>query len=409
MATKRGNLTDRTVSSAKPAERQKKLFDGNGLHVVISTSGGKSWRLKFEFGGSEKTLTLGQYPAVSLQAARTLADEARALLAQGIDPAARKAARKAAAAADGDGSFEVVAREWIKQQSTRWSKATTQQITSRLERDVFPRLGRRPVAEIDPPEVLAVIRRIEARGAAESAHRTLRHVSGAMRYAVATGRRGSDPCRDLLGALAPVRGGHFAAVVDPAGVGELLRTLAAYKGSPVVRAALLLGPQVFVRPGELRTARWADIDLDGAQWAYTTPKTGKQHVVPLSRQAVEILRDIQPLTGRGEFVFPSARSAKRPMSDGAVLGALRRLEVGKDTMTGHGWRATARTLLDEVLNFPPHLIEHQLAHEVKDALGRSYNRTTHLPERRRMMQAWSDYLDSLREGRAKVVALRPGA
>jgi integrase len=252
------------------------------------------------------------------------------------------------------------------------------------------------VIELNPRQVLEVVRRIEERGALETAHRALQNCSQVFRFAVATGRADRDLTADLRGALPPVKAGNFSAVTDPEQAGEILRALDGYRGTITVRCALRLAPLVFVRPGELRQARWAEIDLDGAEWHYTVTKTKTPHIVPLSRQAVEVLREVHPLTGDGPFVFPSARSAERPMSDNAVLAAMRRMGIEKSEMTGHGFRAMARTILDEVLGFRPDYIEHQLAHTVRDPNGRAYNRTAHLAERRKMMQAWADYLDNLK-------------
>ena len=275
-----------------------------------------------------------------------------------------------------------------------------------LEKDLAPYIGRRPVGEIAASELLAALRKVEARGAVETAHRARMLAGQVFRYAIATGRAERNPAADLVGALAQPQGEHFASMTEPDQVAPLLRALYGYQGTPAVMAALKLAPLVFVRPGELRQARWADIDLDAAQWRFTASKTGQPHIVPLSSQAVAILRELQPLTGRGEYVFPSGRGGGRPMSEAAVLAALRRMGIDGDTMTGHGFRAMARTMLDEVLGFRPDYIEHQLAHAVRDPLGRAYNRTQHLPERTAMMQAWADYLDTLREGAGKVVPIK---
>nr|WP_245535905.1 site-specific integrase [Thiorhodococcus drewsii] len=280
-------------------------------------------------------------------------------------------------------------------------------IIRRLERDIFPQIGARPITAVTAPELLATVRRIEDRGALETAHRALQNCGQIFRYAVATGRAERDPSADLRGALPPVRGTNFAAVTDPPRVAEILRMLDGYTGTPTVRAALRLAPLVFVRPGELRKAEWKDIDLDAAEWRYTVTKTDTQHIVPLSTQAVAILRELEPITGRWRYVFPSARGADRPMSDNAILAAMRRLGIPKDEMSGHGFRAMARTILDEVLGFRPDFIEHQLAHAVKDPNGRAYNRTAHLQVRKVMMQAWSDYLDELKKGeQSNVVPLK---
>ena len=291
-----------------------------------------------------------------------------------------------------------MAREWYAKHSPNWSPNHGNRIIRRLERDIFPWIGGKPIADIDAPRLLEVIRRIEQRGALETAHRALGNCGQVFRYAIATGRAERDPSGDLRGALPPVKEEHFASVTEPNKVAEVLRALDGYEGTLTVRCALRLAPLVFVRPGELRHAKWADIDLEVAEWRYTVTKTDTQHIVPLSRQAVEILKELQPLTGRGQYVFAGARSTARPMSDNAILAAMRRMGIGKEEMSGHGFRAMARTILDEVLGFRPDYIEHQLAHAVRDPNGRAYNRTAHLPERRKMMQEWANYLDKLKAG-----------
>jgi len=391
-------LTDTTIRNAKPTEKTKKLFDSGGLYLEVAPSGGKWWRLKYRFGGKEKRLSLGVYPDVSLKDARDRRDTARKLLANEIDPGENRKAKKAANAERAENSFEVVAREWFGKYSSDWSDTHADKIIRRLERDIFPWIGGKPIADITAPQLLETSRRIEQRGALETAHRALGNCGQVFRYAVATGRAERDPSGDLRGALPSPKGKHFASVTEPTQVAEVLRALDGYEGTLTVRCALRLAPLVFVRPGELRHAQWADIDLDAGEWRYIVTKTDTQHIVPLSHQAVEILRELHPLTGRWNYVFPSARSAVRPMSDNAILAAMRRMGIGKEEMSGHGFRAMARTILDEVLGFRPDYIEHQLAHAVRDPNGRAYNRTAHLPERRKMMQDWSDYLDKLKAG-----------
>ena len=397
-------LTDTAIRNAKPGEKPVKLFDERGLYLEISPTGGKWWRLKYRFDGKEKRLSLGVYPDVSLKDARDRRDTARKLLADGIDPSENRKAQKSARADRMANSFEVVAREWFAKYSATWATNHGERIIRRFERDIFPWIGGRPIAEITAPELLTVVRRIESRGALETAHRALGNCGQVFRYAVATGRAERDPSGDLRGALPPVKGEHFAATTKPKRVAEILRAMDGYEGTLTVRCALRLAPLVFVRPGELRKAEWADIDLDAQEWRYTVTKTNTPHIVPLSRQAVEILRELQPLTGRGRFVFPGARSNGRPMSDNAILAAMRRMGIGKEEMSGHGFRAVARTILDEALGVRPDYIEHQLAHAVRDPNGRAYNRTAHLPERRKMMQQWADYLDKLKAG-AEVIPL----
>ena len=397
-------LTDTTIKNAKPGEKPFRRHDEKGLYLEVRPTGAKWWRFAYRFDGKEKLLSLGVYGDVSLKRAREKRDDARKLLADGINPSEHRKATKSARADRAANSFEVVAREWFAKQSPTWAENHGNRILRRLERDIFPWVGGRPVAEVSAPDLLAVVRRIEERGAIETAHRALSNCGQVFRYAVATARAERDPSGDLRGALKPATGEHFAAITDPKRVPDLLRALDGYQGTLTVKCALRLAPLVFVRPGELRKAEWADFDLAAAEWRYHVTKTGTDHVVPLASQAVAILLELQPLTGSGRYVFPGARSPKRPMSDNALLAALRRTGIAKEEMSGHGFRAMARTILDEVLHFPPHLIEHQLAHAVRDPNGRAYNRTAHLPERRKMMQAWADYLEALKAG-AEVIPL----
>jgi integrase len=391
-------LTDTTIRNAKSGEKAIRLYDERGLYLEISPAGGKWWRLKYRFDGKEKRISLGVYPDVSLKDARDRRDEARKLLANGIDPSENRKAAKSSRMERSANSFEVVAREWFAKYSQTWAKNHSYRTIRRFDRDIFPWIGGRPIAEINAPELLAVVRRIENRGALETAHRALANCGQVFRYAIATGRAERDPSGDLRGALPPVKGTHFAATTEPKRVGEILRALDGYEGTLTVRCALRLAPLVFVRPGELRNAQWADINFETAEWRYLVSKTNTQHIVPLARQAIDILSELQPLTGSSRYVFPSARSFTRPMSDNAILAAMRRLGIEKDEMSGHGFRAVARTILDEVLGIRPDFIEHQLAHAVRDPNGRAYNRTAHLSERRKMMQQWADYLDKLKAG-----------
>jgi integrase len=399
------SLTDTAVRKAKPSEKAIKLFDDRGLYLLISPSGGKWWRLKYRFDGKERKIALGVYPDVSLKDARERRDEARKLLANGIDPSENRKAQKAAHADRAANSLEVIAREWFDKYSETWVVSHRTRIIRLFERDIFPWIGQRPIADITAPEVLAVVRRIEKRGALETAHRAIRNCGQVFRYAIATGRAKNDPTGALRGALPPFRGEHLAAATDPKQFAKVLRAIDGYEGTPAVTCALRLAPLVFVRPGELRHAEWEHIDMDGAEWRYTASKTKTAHIVPLSRQAIEILRELHPVTGRGRFVFPSARSNARAMSDNAILAAMRRMGIDKEEMSGHGFRAAARTILDEVLGVRPDFIEHQLAHAVRDPNGRAYNRTAHLPERKKMMQQWADYLDELKDT-ADVIPIR---
>lgn len=389
-------LTDPAVRNLKALDKPYKKADGGGLFLLVNPSGAKWWRLKFRVHGREKLLSLGTYPDTSLAHAREQREEARALLARGIDPSAHRKATKLGDAERLANSFEAITREWFAAHGPKLAPAYAVKVIRRFERDLFPSLGKVPVADLTAAQLLKALRGIEARGAVETAHRALGECGQVLRYAVATQRAERDISADLRGALKPVDGEHFAAVTDPKKVGELLRAIQGYSGSPVVCAALKLAPLFFVRPGELRRAEWAHIDLDAGEWRYFVTKTKSDHIVPLCRQAIEILRELHRLTGHGRYVFPSARGEGKPLSDNAILAALRRMGIGKDEMTGHGFRAMARTILDEVLNVRVDLIEHQLAHAVRDANGRAYNRTAHLPERRDMMQRWADYLDAVR-------------
>ena len=413
-------LTDPEIRNARPRAKPVRLFDGGGLYLEVSPSGGKWWRLKYRYSGKEKRLSLGVYPDTPLagrkdkktgdwiKGARDKRDDARKLLAEGIDPSANRQALKSAKADRAGNSFEVIAREWFAKFSPQWAEGHKRSILQRLERDIFPWLGSKPIAEISAPQLLASLRRVEARGALETAHRELGYCGQIFRYAVATGRADRDPSGDLRGALPPAQEQHFPAITDPNKAAELLRAIDGYEGTLTVKCALQLAPLVFVRPGELRNAQWSDFDLAKAEWRYRVSKTETDHIVPLAKQAVGILRELEPLTGDGTYVFPGARSTKRPMSDNAILAAMRRMGIEKSEMTGHGFRAMARTILDEVLKVRVDLIEHQLAHAVRDPNGRAYNRTAHLPERHRMMQQWADYLDKLKAG-AEVVELKRSA
>jgi integrase len=385
------NLHDKIVKNAKPREKTYRLWDGEGLYLEVTPGGKRHWRMKYRFGERERTISFGPYPIVSLREARDLRYDARKLLIAGIDPSDEK--KKAQTSGI---TFEMVAREWLAQQAHIWEDGYTRTVIGRLENDVFDRIGARSVETLVPTDILTVLRAIEKRGVLETAHRVQAIISQIFRYAVSTGRISSDPSRDLRGALAPAKAKNLPAITEPEKVGALLKMIHAYEGTDVVESALKLAPLVFVRPGELRQAEWKDIDLQAAEWCFVVTKTSQPHIVPLSRQAIDILNDIRLTTGKGRYVFPSLRSNALPMSNNAILAALRLMEIPKEQMCGHGFRAMARTLLDEALGFPPHLIEHQLAHTVKDALGRAYNRTKHLPERREMMQRWADYLDELR-------------
>lgn len=389
-------LTDVQIRSIVPIERMQRFFDGKGLYLEVTPKGGKYWRYKYRFAGKEKRISLGTYPAVGLKKARERLQEARALLDEGVDPSFKRKSEKANLLEAHQNTFELLANEWVSQQEKIWAPSHSSRIRRRLESDVFPTIGKRPISEIEAPEVLMAMRKIEERGAVESAHRALATCGQVFRYAVATARANRDPTRDLRGALSPVKQSHFAATTDPAGVAEILKVISGYKGTSTVRLALSLAPHVFVRPGELRQARWKDVCFESAEWRFVSEKTHVDHIVPLSAQSLKILKELWLISGeRSEYVFPSPRSTKKPMSDNTLLAAFRRMDIPKDAMTVHGWRAVARTLLDEVLGYRIELIEQQLAHAVRDVHGRAYNRTKFLEERRQMMQAWSNYLEKL--------------
>lgn len=392
-------LSDTKIRGVKPSGKKIKLFDGGGLFLLITPQGSKLWRLKYRHERKEKLLALGTYPEISLADARERREEARKQLAHGIDPGAVRKAQKHAETVETE-TFEVIAREWFAKFTNTWSEKHAATTLRRMGQDLFPWIGKRPIAEIKASELLSVLRRVESRGALESAHR-IRTIAGQIfRYAVATGRAERDSSADLKGALPQPDVKHHAAITDPKEVGPLLRIMDGYQGHFVVKCALRLAPLFFVRPGELRHAEWAEIHLDEAVWNIPAHKMKMKqaHIVPLCRQAVEILTQLKELTGASKYVFPSGRSFARPMSENTINAALRYMGYDKDTMTGHGFRAMARTILDEVLHVRPDFIEHQLAHAVRDPNGRAYNRTAHLEERRIMMQKWADYLDALKVG-----------
>jgi len=390
-------LSEVQIKKAKPKERDYKLFDGGGLYILVTSKNAKLWRMKYRFDDREKTLALGIYPDVPLSLARERRDAARGELARGIDPGLIKKIRRRINST-GD-TFELVAREWHTKFTPTWVARHAENKIRRMEREVFPWLGPLPIAEVTAADVLGVLRRIEGRKLLDTAHRVRVDCGQVMRYAVATGRAERDPTADLRGALPPNRHTHRAAPTDPQDAAALLRAIDEFQGTYVVKSALQLAPLLFVRPGELRAARWEEIDLDKAEWNIPPERMKMKiaHLVPLSRQAVAILRDLQPLTKHSQFVFPSLWTPLKCMSDAAINAALRRMGFEKTEITGHGFRAMARTILDEVLHVRPDYIEHQLAHVVRDPNGRAYNRTAHLEARREMMQVWADYLDELKK------------
>jgi integrase len=398
-------LTDTKLRALRPRKRLYRVADANGLCIEVTPAGSKLWRYRFRLHGKASMAALGEYPVVSLVEARRRRDEARATLHAGVSPVTAARARRTAQAERAGNTFAVVASEFLAQRAKNLSAASVKREKRLIEQDLGS-IASAPVADVEAKTLLTALRKIEQRGAVETAHRARSLAAQVFRYAIATGRTERNPAADLIGALASPSSGHFASLTDPDAVAPMLRAIHAYQGTPLVTAALKLAPLVFVRPGELRSMRWVDVDLDAGEWRFTASKTGTPHIVPLSEQAVAILEDLKGSAGKSEFVFPSVRSIRRPMSENTLNAALRTLGYDGKTMTGHGFRAMARTILDEVLGFRPDYIEHQLAHAVRDPRGRAYNRTAHLPERRKMMQGWADYLDKLREGDKKVVPIK---
>jgi integrase len=390
-------LTVTATNNAKPKDKPYKLADEKGLYLFIQSSGSKLWRFDYRFGGKRKTLALGSYPDVSLSDARDRRDAARKLLSNDTDPSETKKAAKASKVGLQLNSLEVVAREWASSYFTNKSASHQQRTLRRLELYIFPWLGSKQVSEITAPQILEAVKRIENLNKLETAHRTLQAVSQVFRHAVQTGRALRDPCVDLRGALPAAVVKHMAAFTEPKDAAELLRAIDGFTGGFTVQTALKLSPFIFARPGELRKMKWADIDLESKEWRLFITKTKSNHLVPLSKQAVQLLEGMYQFSGHGEFVFQGGHDPKKPMSDAAINAALRRM--GYDTqkdITGHGFRAMARTILHERLNIDPYIIEHQLAHKVPDVLGAAYNRTKFVEQRRTMMQTWADYLDEIK-------------
>jgi len=395
-------LTNTAIRQAKSKDKPYKIGDSGGLYLLIKQNG-KYWRMNYRFAGKQKTLAFGLYPDVSLKEARKKRDEAKSHLANNSDPSLIKAIRKQQILHAAENTFKAIAFEWHAKNVHTWAASTTHSIKRYLEKDIFPWLGNRTINDITAPELLAVLRRVESRGAYEKAQRCREYAGRVFRYAVATGRAERDPTGDLKGALTPVKVKHHASITDPQGVGALLRSIHGFSGSFVTKCALQLAPLVFVRPGELRHAEWPEIDFDKNEWRIPGHKMKMKelHIVPLSQQAVAILQSIQPLTGSGKYIFPSIRSNSRPMSENTVNAALRRMGYEKDEMTGHGFRSIASTLLHEH-GWPQQVIERQLAHAERNKIAAAYNFAEHLPKRKKMMQWWADYLDELAAG-AKIM------
>lgn len=400
-------LTVVACKTAPPRDKAYKLSDSHGLYLEVTPTGAKYWRWKYRFGGKEKRLAFGVFPSVSLAEARLKREDASRLLAQEIDPGAAKQAKRQAVIAETKHSFRAVAESWLAVKAPEWAPSYTRTVRQRLETNLFPWIGAKPITRLTTPELVELLRQTVERGANDTAHRLALIIKAIFTYAEAAGIVGPYQIGDISKTLPSRQRKHFAAATTPNTLAPLLRAIDGYQGTFVICCALKLAPLLYCRPGELRHMEWAELDLEAGEWEIpgaklkgrTTRKGSRDpHLVPLSHQAVEILRQLQPLTGRGRYVFPSARGADRPMSDNAVLSALRRLGIEKNEMSGHGWRATARTIGAEVLNFRPDLLEAQLAHTVRDPNGRAYNRTTFVAERRDMMQRWADYLDQLRLG-----------
>ncbi len=404
-------LTDTAIRKAKSGAKPARLFDGGGLYLEVRPTGAKLWRLKYRFDGKEKLLALGAYPGMALAIARQKRDAARKLLHDGSDPGAHRKAAKATRAGLAANTFEVIGREWYAKTAPTLADTTKEKLLRCLDVDVFPVIGARPIARLAAADLIRVIERIEQRGALDIAKRVHNSMGRIFRYAVGRGLVSRDPSRDieLKDILSPADVQHHASVTDPKAVGGLLRAIEGFTGAFATRCAMRLAALVFVRPGELRHAEWTEFDFDKTEWRIPAGKMKmrEQHIVPLSVQAVAILREIQPLTGAGRYVFPSERGGGRPMSENTVNGALRRLGYAKEEMTGHGFRSMASTLLHE-LGLPHAVIERQLAHGERNKVSAAYNFAEHLPERRKMMQQWADYLDKLRTG-ADVIPLRWGS
>ena len=390
-------LTDTFLRGLKATDKVQKKSDGGGLYIHVSPTGGKLWRMAYNFDGKQKTLSFGAYPAVGLKDARNKRDEAKAQLAKSIDPSAHKQAVKAAARAEIENTFEIVAREWFAKNVDSWVDTHAEKIIRRLENYIFPIIGGKPVNQVSAPELLKALREVEAKGIPDVAHRALQNCSRIFRYAIATGRAERDTAADLRGALVPVKSENLASIIEPKAIGTLLRDIDAYTGNVIVRAALRMAPYVFVRPGELRRAEWSELNIEGAEWRIPAArmKMRQVHIVPLAPQVISILEDLQQYTGVGRFLFPSMRANTVPISDMTLLAGLRRLGYGKGEMTVHGFRSMASTLLNEQ-GYNRDWIERQLAHGERNSIRAAYNYAEYLPERRKMMQEWANYLDSLR-------------
>jgi integrase len=394
------SLSDVKVRTAKASDKAYKLADGNGMYLLVTPSGGRLWRFDYRYLGKRKTLSIGPYPEVSLISAREKCLDARRQLIDGIDPSAQKKVLKNSRIENSANTFEVVSREFAESHLSRYTERHQQKVLRQMELYLFPWVGNKSMADLSPQDILACVKRVQTQNKMDTAHRILQSAGQVFRYAVQTGRAERDITADLRGILPSQEVKHMPAPTDPAEVRELLLALDGFKGSMTVQTSLNLAPLVFVRPGELRAARWADIDLEAAEWRFMVTKTKTDHLVPLSRQAIALLGDMKAFSGHLEYVFPGGHDPKKCMSEAAINAALKRLGFDTRTeITGHGFRAIARTLLHERLGIDPHIIEHQLAHKVPDVLGAAYNRTRFIEQRREMMQLWADYLDELKNSK----------
>lgn len=407
-------LTSKELENAKPGATTRRLSDGGGLYLEISPNGSRYWRMAYRFGGKQKTLALGVYPKIKAPEARKAAQQAKEHLAADRDPGLIKKALKGGACAEN--TFQAVAEEWIEKFKHMWTESHLKNVSGRLQRDLYPWIGNRPVGEITAPELLQVLRKIEMRGHIESAHRASTNAGQVFMYAIATGRAERNPAADLKGAIPPAAVKHMSSITDPLQVGELLRAFDRYHGSPLTKCALQLAAHVFLRSGEIRLAEWTEIDLEKAEWRIPVSRMkGKKrdkeanptgyHFVPLAKQVLLILGEIHALSGQGKYLFPGLRSSTRPMSDATLTNALRRMGYSPEELHVHGLRATARTLIRQELGFDEEPIERQLGHAVKGPLGAAYNRANFVAERKKMMQAWADYLDKLKAG-AEIIPSR---
>ena len=399
-------LTDIQIKNTKPKEKPFRVATGRGLFLLVKPDGSKYWVMRYQFEGKENNISFGRYPEISITDAEKKATETHEQLAHGVNPSERKKAVKASKTGALVNSFEVIAREWANTYFTNKSESHKVRTVKRLENYIFPWLGSKPISEITAPQILEVVKRIANLNKLETAHRTLQATSQVFKYAIQKGKALRNPCPDLQGALPSPVVKHMAAFTEPKDIAELMRAIDGFTGTLTVQMALRLSPLVFTRPSELRRAKWGDIDLEAKEWRYKVTKTNTMHLVPLSNQAITILTQMKNVSGHGEFVFQGGHDPKKPMSDAAINAALRRMGYDTKTqITGHGFRAMARTILHERLNIDPYIIEHQLAHSVPDALGNAYNRTKFIDQRKVMMQQWADYLDELKAG-AKVVPFK---